>query len=102
LTELTRQDLDDLIDAVESWETAGQSGEMVADLLGAVIVSGDANPRTKAEIEKAAKERKRRYEIKTRLRKDRSIMLRAKLIQIRDGVQADALLRDALREIPSA
>jgi hypothetical protein len=96
LSQLTRQDLDDLIDAVEAWENSGDAGEMAADLMGAMLCRGD-DPKMKAEVERATFERKRELKAKKRIRKERSIMLRAKLLQIRDGVEADSLLADSSR-----
>jgi hypothetical protein len=90
--ELTKQDLDVLIEAVESWESKDAAGEMAAEIMTAMISRSKEDydlMQSKRSVEKASRERERRT------RKDRSIVLRAKLIQIRDSIEASDFVDEA-------
>ena len=94
---LTHEDLDVLIDAVEAWESSGALGEFVGDMVGAFAGPKGGPERDdwmrKREAERAARQAAKAGE--KRLRKERSILLRAKLIALRDSVEAEAFARGA-------
>jgi hypothetical protein len=89
--ELTKQDYELLLQSLDSWE------KDVGDGLGGTImmaVIGDRMPpeeRAKAEAEINKKEQKRKAEMQHR--KERCIMLKAKLLTLRDGMAAEEFIR---------
>jgi hypothetical protein len=86
---LTTQDLNDLIDAVELWERKGEEGKMLGLMLAGLMVKDDAGRERLLADDKA---REQKEERSRRQRKDRGILLRAKLIQLRDSNEAEAFL----------
>ena len=87
--ELTRQDMDLLIEAVECWEKKDVEGSVVGSLLGAMFCRTEEDKEHyKREQEKQKAERDR----SSRTTKERSILLRSKLIAMRDSVDADRFL----------
>ena len=95
--ELDRSDLDVLIEAVETWESSDALGEFMGDMVMAMVGPKDGPEREewqrKREVERA--DRKRKQDDEKRVRKERSILLRAKLIALRDGVEATAFAATA-------
>lgn len=81
-----------MIDAVDAWEKRGGMGEMMGSLFGSMVCKDD-DSRAKWEAEQAKSREK--AEQKARLDRERGIMLKAKLIQIRDGIDAHAFLEAA-------
>lgn len=89
--DLDRSDLDTLIEAVEAWESKDAFGELMG-----VVFEAIAGPRDRYEREawltKRAAEREARsrdLEDTRRVRKERSVLLRAKLIAIRDRIEVE-------------
>lgn len=95
---LTADDLNVLIEAVEAWESKDFASEMMGDMVEAMLIGKD--PESRAEYEAKSKQRKDDYKRNQRQRKDRSILLRAKLIQLRDAMDVDAFTLSALRPAP--
>lgn len=83
---LSRQDLDALIEAVEAWENKDDAGNIVESLMLSSMRIGDI-PGIKEEASRKAANR----QAEKKIRKERSIILRAKLLQIRDSLAADEL-----------
>lgn len=91
---LTKQDYDVLIEAVEAWESKPQSSVMLGDVISAMMC------RNELEMEKMRAERAKhtaKLEVDKKIRSERSIMLRAKLIQLRDRLEAQAMIEEATR-----
>lgn len=85
--ELTKQDLDVMVEAVEAWEREPSSTSLLGDVMGAMFC------RNEEEREAALRERekaKRERDESMRVRKERSVLLRAKLIQMRDSMIAES------------
>lgn len=90
--ELTRQDLDVLIEAVEAWESKDLAGDMMESMLTSMMCKSEQDvEKHKSEFEK----RQEKRESARRVRKERSVVLRAKLIGLRDSMDADRVLSDA-------
>ncbi len=91
--QLTQQDCDVLIEALCDWEKSGLEGQMVGGLFGALLSRGDEDAKLKMqqEQERQMNEFKRQMKIK----KERAIMIQAKLIQLRDSLVADRAIIDA-------
>jgi hypothetical protein len=90
---LTRQDYDTLIEAVEAWEAKDFGSRLIGTMLGAMACGKDDESREKFE---ADQEKQRvKSEAESRVRKERGVMLRSKLISLRDSADADALLSSA-------
>jgi hypothetical protein len=94
LPELTDDDLATLLDALEAWETKGAAGEMFGDLLEAVIADKDA--RTGENIRSARAREKDKAAREKRLRKEQSVILRAKLLTLRDRRRIE---RDIIHQV---
>ena len=79
--ELTNQEINTIIEALEAWETASSSAGFSAELMGTMLVGRIKDP---VEEAKFKAEREKRFEegkIEDRKRKNISIMLKAKFIQ---------------------
>lgn len=89
---LTREDLDVLIEATEAWESKDSFGDLFEGVLTAMIGPREDGPEREAWLRKQEALRADKNvaaEQAKRVRKERSIILRAKLIQMRDSVEAD-------------
>ena len=77
---LTREEFDTLIEALEAWEVKDMSANMVDDVLTMAIGS------RMTEEMKLERDRKRtERDFQKRVRKEKSVLLRAKLIKMRDA-----------------
>ncbi len=81
--DVTEDDIDTLVEALEEWEHKGASGELVGDMFGAMFID-KATPEAKAKYEAERAESRRKRERETAVRKERSVILRAKLLSIRN------------------
>lgn len=95
IPELQDDDLEVLLEALEAWESKDVFGDAMGDLMGSLLTRGDPIARSQLEHERD-RDKAQRAQAK-KLRKDRSVLLRAKLITIRDRRHAEALERSALR-----
>lgn len=97
MTDLTREDLDVLVEAVEAWESSGALGEFMGEMISAISGPKDGPEREewqrRRDAEKAAAVAAKAAE--KRARKERSILLRAKLISLRDRADIDAFAESA-------
>lgn len=84
-TDFTMDDLYLLMEALEAWEQKDVAGQMMADLIG--VISGD----DKESEENRREERWAKYASDNRVRKERSILLRAKIVQYLDTKRAELL-----------
>lgn len=85
---LTKQDIDVLIDAVEAWEKGDSGGEIISSLMTGMFCRTDDDRR---EAERRQLPGKLKAESEKKMRKERGVTLRAKLIAIRDSLDADEL-----------
>jgi hypothetical protein len=81
---LTDDDLDTLVDALEAWESKDFGGEMLGDLVGAMVFSKSGDPNEKARYEADMETERKKRERARAHRKERSVLLRAKLLTIRN------------------
>lgn len=88
--DLTKSDLNVLIEAMDSWESKHLPGMMMETILGGLLPKDD--PIAVAKYKAEAEARRRKDEDERRVRQERSILLKAKLIQLRDNADADAFL----------
>lgn len=91
---MTRQhfsadDIDTLVEALEAWENKSDVGEFMGDLLGAMLCKDD--PVAKAKMETERRDRMQKADREKRRRKERSVVLRAKLIDFRNAAAVEAL-----------
>lgn len=93
--ELADDDLDTLMDALEAWESKDLSGEIMGSMFDSLFTS-KAGPMPANIVADRAREQRERESAK-RLRKERSVLLRAKLLMIRDRRCAEHMMHDALR-----
>lgn len=91
MSDLTREDLDVLIAAVEAWESSGALGEFMGEMIAAIGGPKDGPERDEWNRRRDA-ERVAKTEVQAaekRVRKERSILLRAKLIALRDRSEVE-------------
>lgn len=79
---LSDDDLETLIDALQVWESKGAMGEMMGDLFGAILMKDSSPEKAKYETERQTARDKAKRE--TAVRKERSIILQAKILSIRN------------------
>ena len=84
--DFTIEDFDLLIEAVKAWES--NSGKLVGEMFSAMLGPKPGTPdfHTFQAMRKEENAKERREE---KLRSERSVILRAKLIQARDSLTAD-------------
>lgn len=88
---LTRQDIDLLIESLDAWDHRHESGQLLMSMMGGLACRNDGDlERFKYEMERKHKQ----HELDNKVSRERSILLRAKLIQMRDSLDADSLLND--------
>lgn len=80
MEQLTRDDVTILCEALEAWERKDTAGNMLGMLIGGMFTKDDPIARAKFETEE--KQRNERAAREERARKDRSVILRAKLLQM--------------------
>lgn len=95
LPDISDDDIDVLLEALEAWETKDVAGDIMGDIFSAVLAGKD--PAAKAEMENSRRGEKVQRERAKVLRKERSIMLRAKLLTIRERRRVDRVIRDVGR-----
>ena len=88
MNELTRQDLDVLIESMEAWENKDDFGGIIAGMFDEML-SEKSSPEKQLEMKLRREKENRDRQDKKLVRKERSIMLRAKLIALRDSIDAD-------------
>jgi len=85
--EFTKQDLEVLFEAVEKWESEDMAGEMMGMMLEGMI--GERSPEAQLKFKLDREERERKRKIAQRQRKERGVLLRAKLVMLKDRVDAN-------------
>ena len=91
MNNLTAKELDVLVDALETWEHKESMG-MLMDSIFSSMLTKDAPPEMVAEIKRKDEEDRQKYEREKRERKEISLMLRAKLV----GIKQELLLQSAV------
>jgi hypothetical protein len=94
---LTDDDLDTLVDSLEAWENKGFAGEVMGDLMGAMLMDRK-NPEQVASFERERLAQRAKAEREKVARKERSIILRAKLLSIRNERRVGRVESAVLRE----
>lgn len=94
MNNLTRDDLNIMIEAVEAWESKGLVGEMITMMAEGI---GGPPPGVSVEAYREQLDRKRKARdaaaaSEKKLCKEQSILLRAKLIALRDSIEADEFI----------
>lgn len=82
--DLTRKDFDVLIEAVEAWENKDAASAMMGGLMDGLL-SRDMKPEQMAEMKARRADEDRKREAARKARKEISVVLRAKLISIRNA-----------------
>jgi len=84
--QFTKQDLDVLFDAVETWEKEDKGPGIMGHILTGML--GDKSPEAAAKMQAEMDIKQKKADDERRQRKERGVMLRAKLIALRDQVYA--------------
>lgn len=88
----SREELDFLFECVEAKEHDGSLGELMGDMLGAVFCRSDEERKKMAD---EGKKRKAEAAAKQRVIRERCILMKAKIIGVRDAADAGAFLAGA-------
>lgn len=91
--ELGDDDLATLIEALEAWEHKDDSSEMFGDILD--VIMDEKNPQKRAAVQEARAAQKLEMKRKKDSRKERSVLLRAKLLTLRDRRRVDQVERSS-------
>jgi hypothetical protein len=90
LPELDDDDLAVLVEALEAWESKDAAGEMFDDVVEMIVTGGEpgghARMREERRIQKLDRDRAKKQ------RKERSILLRAKLLTLRDRRRVERVI----------
>ena len=94
--DLTRDDYDVLMDALKAWENKDLAGNLMGSLLESMIPkggdSGDGERMADAWDRRESQQREAKQQ-----RLERSIMLQAKLLHMRDRLDANTFAESAFR-----
>ncbi len=94
LLELDDSDLETLIDALEAWESKDMAGDIMGTLLDSVL--SQKHRGMPADVSEQRRRDVAEREANKRMRKERSVLLRAKLLTIRDRRRAERMTHEAL------
>lgn len=87
--DFTKQDLDVLSEAVEKWEQDDTSGEIMGIMLEGLM--GDKSPEAQQKMKAEREERAKKRKVAQKIRKERGVLLRAKLLKLKDLADAERL-----------
>ena len=87
----TSKEVDTLVEALETWERGDFSGRLMGSLLKGMI-GKDAPQEVRDEWDKREREEKEKEEREARQRKDAAIMLKAKLVMMKQQRSIDESL----------
>lgn len=90
---LTRKEINTLIDALEAWENKDMAGELISGMMEAMIFSNleDIPPEAKSDIQRIKRDNKRELEQRRIDRKEESLILKAKLLSIRQSIDSESV-----------
>ena len=88
--DFTKQEINILIEAVDSWVDKNFGHSILKDML-TMVVSDGASPEAKEKIKRTKEEDCNKEKQERVLRKEQGIMLKAKLLKTRDGIMANSL-----------
>lgn len=91
--ELTLDELNVLQESLDAWVNAGDSGELLADLMGSVLVKKDSPGYDEYVASETVRKAKALDE--KRSKKERAILIQAKLIHLMDRMRAELLVASA-------
>ena len=94
LPELADDDLATLMEALEAWEVKDQASEMFGDVMEAVVTTPGTRE-SQAFVESRQREKQKRDAAKS-ARKERSVLLRAKLLMLRERRRTERGLHASL------
>jgi len=89
MEQLTATEIDILMEGLDEWVSKGLVGNMMGSLLGAMMCEKDESARNEMKAHQSRENAE--YESQKRLRKEQVIMLKAKLLKIRDGIEAASI-----------
>lgn len=93
--ELTTEDIDILIQALDAWIDSGLAGELVGDILSAALTK-DGDPEQKAHFEGQREKARQKHKQTAEQRKRTATILKAKLYQIQATADADGIVRSLM------
>lgn len=91
MEKLTKQDLDILIESIDEWVNKDFGSAIMSGLL-TTILTKDAPPEVKAEMKMKDDEERQNQKAARKLREEQAIILKAKLLKIRDGIKAENII----------
>ncbi len=99
IPELDDDDLNTLVDALEAWESKDQAAEMFGDIVDTVLGAND--PRAAHALADRRRDSQQQARREKSVRKERSILLRAKLLTLRNRRRVEGTIRATADPGPS-
>lgn len=90
LDEITEQEVNVLIEAVDAWVDKDFGHSIMTDMI-TMMLSDGASPEAKEKIKRTKEDERNKAKQEKTLRKEQAIMLKAKLLKIRDKIVASKL-----------
>lgn len=84
---LTKKEIDALVDALEAWEQKDFGSSLMMGLMGAMFTKDD--PEAQEKFKREEEKRRAEEEIKLRERKETSLMIKAKLVRMKQDMLID-------------
>lgn len=93
--DFTRDDLNLLYEAVDRWEEGDEITSVISSMTKAAVTSrGQLAPE---EMRKLHEESMRAFNAERKVRRERGVLIRAKIIMMRDSMDAQRVIDDAAR-----
>lgn len=94
-SEISDDDITVLVEALEAWEQKDFAGQIMSDIFGMML--GKDDPASKARMAEMQAQEKLKRDRATSARKERSIMLKAKLLTLRTQRGVEEIDREVRR-----
>lgn len=95
--ELTESDYELLLEAVKCWESKDSNSAVMGEMLG--VMFGRGKDKSDDEYKREMEQRMSKAEKAGQMKAERGVILRAKLIQLRNSLAADKILETAANPV---
>lgn len=89
MSTLSKQEIAVLLEALDCWDNKGSSELVLASVMGMVMARNDDE---RNRVQRERDDELKKFEGNQRVRRERSVILKAKLLGMRDNLDVDELL----------
>jgi hypothetical protein len=88
--EIENDDIDVLLEALTAWESKDFGTDIMFSLMGSIFVD-KKDPEAKAKHDESERQRKATAEQESKMRKETSVLLKAKLIKLKQSIAIESI-----------